>query len=203
MDDNLNWNDHITYVKNKISKIIAMLSQVKRNFPLPLKIMMFKGLLMPHLLYCLPIFGHSKQINTLLKCQKWALRTITKTHWKSHTDKIFLKFNILKIPDLYQLSVCTIIRKRISNYGPKLLQDIYEYKDRRNIHYITTTKSVSKRMDNFPNHLFPKIWNSHNKLDLRPTYHSYKSQLKLALLENYNTKCHKPNCFNCKVTSFK
>ena len=138
VDSELNWNEHITYTKNNIVKIIAMLSQIKKTYPLDLKIMMFKSLLMPHLNYCLPIFGHSKQTSTLFKCQKWALRTITRSNRKSHTNRIFRKYNILKLNELYELSICMLIRKRIENQGPTLLQDIYNYKNMRNTHYITT-----------------------------------------------------------------
>ena len=156
---------------------------------------------MPHLLYCLPIFGHSKQATTLFKCQKWALRTIRRSHWKSHTNKIFQKYNILKLQEMYELSICMIIRKRIDNHGPALLQEIYNYKNMRNKHYITTEKPFSKKLDTFPNFIFPKIWNKFNKLDLKPSINSYKENLKTYQINSYRLqKCHKPNCYNCSVT---
>ena len=43
-------------------------------------------------------------LDKLLKLQKWAIRTISNSHYKSHTQPLFVKHNILKVNDMYSLN---------------------------------------------------------------------------------------------------
>ena len=76
VDDKLTWAEHITYVKNRLIKTIAVLSQIKHYFPRNLRILIYKSLFMPHLQYGIKIFGHVTASNILFKYQKCALRTV-------------------------------------------------------------------------------------------------------------------------------
>ena len=35
--------------------------------------------------------------------QKWALRTISNSHYRAHTDPLFVKYNVLNVYDMYKL----------------------------------------------------------------------------------------------------
>ena len=56
IDSNLNWEHHIMKLGNKMRSIIHLLSSVKNTFPIKLKIMLYKSLL-------LPIYGKGKGVN--------------------------------------------------------------------------------------------------------------------------------------------
>ena len=81
-----NWSAHITYIKNKISKSIGIISKIK-NFE--------KYVLLFHL----PIFFFGLKPGempmTHIKIQKRGIRTITFTHYLEHSAPLFNKLNIL------------------------------------------------------------------------------------------------------------
>ena len=88
IDDNLSWDFQIDHVEKKLRKIIYVLNQVKSTLPLKLKILLFKGLLQPHIEYGISIWGNSKHLNRIIKLQKWGLRTIYKCKPFSHTSNL-------------------------------------------------------------------------------------------------------------------
>ena len=65
--------------------------------------MLYNTLILPHLNYCLIVWGFDS--SRILLLQKRAVRTITNSWYRTHTTPIFKSLNILKINDLYWLMV--------------------------------------------------------------------------------------------------
>ena len=55
-------------------------------------------LILPYINYGVLIWGNTCKIylNKIFKLQKWAIRTISNSYYRSHTGSLFSKFNILK-----------------------------------------------------------------------------------------------------------
>ena len=72
-------NDHITYVKSKISKSIGILYKIRRFLDMNILIQMFHSFVFPHLIYCVEICGNASAIHLdpLIKIQKKSIRAIT------------------------------------------------------------------------------------------------------------------------------
>ena len=57
IDHKFKWNDHITYVKNKISKSIGILYNIQRFLDMNTLIQMYHSFVFPYLIYCIEIWG--------------------------------------------------------------------------------------------------------------------------------------------------
>ena len=65
--------------------------------------MLYNTLILPHLNYCLIIWGINA--SRILLLQKKAMRIISNSWYRAHTEPIFKGLNILNINDLYRLMV--------------------------------------------------------------------------------------------------
>ena len=54
-------------------------------------------------------------IDKILKLSKWAIRTVTKSHYRSHTGPLFLKYNALNVFDMYHLNLGIFMYKHRNN----------------------------------------------------------------------------------------
>ena len=64
---------------------------------------------MPHINYCILLWGHANK--RIFKLQKKAVRIIYIERRLSHTDLLFKNLNILKINDIYQLQLLKLYFK--------------------------------------------------------------------------------------------
>ena len=198
IDDKLTWEYHIEKVKAKTRSIIHLLTSVKRTFPVKLKILLYKSLLMPHIIYCLPIYGKGKGAQKLATYMKWGIRVCMNIKYNAHTTKHFRANKILKYEDLYLLQVLLLGRKFITNDLPRAYNKhltFHELKNRR-------TNVFEKIMPNYKtkNTIFetlPSLWNQSPRI-IEKSLNIYKSKFKEARFAQYDSfKCTKKNCYAC------
>ena len=93
-DEDLNWKNHISYVKTKVSKNVAVLYKARRYFNVNAMRMLYCSLVLPYLLYCLEVWGNNYKTNliSLYVLQKKAVRLISGASRLDHTNSIFIKF---------------------------------------------------------------------------------------------------------------
>ena len=103
IDENMNWNMHIHKISNKISRNLGCLNRIKRFVPLNTRKLLYNSLILPHLQYGILSWG--VKYNRLFKLQKSAMRIISLSKYKSHTEPIFKRLKILKIPELFNLAL--------------------------------------------------------------------------------------------------
>ena len=103
IDSNLNWRHHISHIKNKISKVIGILYRIRNKIPLKLRITLYNTLILPHLTYCITIWGktYKKYTHDIIIIQKRILRIITHSPRTAHTAPLFTHYNILNFNHLY------------------------------------------------------------------------------------------------------
>ena len=72
IDSKLNWSNHITYIKNKFSKSIGILTKIKRFLNKKTLRNLYFSLVYPYLTYCVEVWGntHDTYLNPLIKLQK-------------------------------------------------------------------------------------------------------------------------------------
>ena len=84
--------------------------------------MLYNSLLLPQLNYCILAWGHN--CKRLIKLQKKALRIISISKYNAHTDPLFKKYRILKLPHLLKLQELKCYHKYINKKLPAFLQSI-------------------------------------------------------------------------------
>jgi hypothetical protein len=72
IDEHLSFNQHCTYIGNKIAQSNYIISRSKNLLPSNMLKTLYYSLVHPHLLYCLPIYSctSSKNLNKLFVMQK-------------------------------------------------------------------------------------------------------------------------------------
>ena len=72
IDNKLKWNEHITYVKNKISKAVGILYKIRKFLDKSTLLTMYYSLVFPYLIYCNEIWGNASTVHldAVIKIQK-------------------------------------------------------------------------------------------------------------------------------------
>ena len=134
-----------------------------------------------------------KNIQKISVIQKKCVRNVANKHFRSHTDPIFSKLNILKFEDLLKYESLIFMHNYSYTRLPNCLLNIFTplKNNQRNGSYLLK-KYKGNFMDRFPSVYLPKIWNHHSK-DIRNNIKlsSVKCKLKKDLISGYNVyeKC--------------
>ena len=95
IDENLTWKNHIDAISKTISRNIGMLTKLKHFVPVNISYSLYCTLILPYINYGVLIWGNTCKtyLDKIFKLQKWAIRTISNSHYRSHTGPLFSKFN--------------------------------------------------------------------------------------------------------------
>ena len=100
IDDKLYFDNHISYIKNKISKGLGILIKTRKYLNRRILVNRDYTLVYPYLIYCVEIWGHACNIylDSLVKLQKKIKRIMTFSDYNSHSAPLFLalKYSIHK-----------------------------------------------------------------------------------------------------------
>ena len=116
LDENMAWKYHIDYICKKISRVTGVLNRVKKILPLRILVSLYNTMILPHLNYCLIIWGGcaSYLFERIYLIQKRAIRVITNSFFRAHTQILFFKLKILKLSDLYETQVILFMYKYLN-----------------------------------------------------------------------------------------
>ena len=163
---NMTWDAHINHISKKISKAIGILYQLKHIYPQRTLFTLYSTLIVPHLNYCLILWGsYIKENHRLHLLQKKALRIITNSHYIAHSEPIFKDVRCLKITDMFSVAIWKFYFKLMNNKLP---------------HCFSSYKPTTKNNEIFFSHfeqIFAVLLRSLNTLKMR------KIILKLSFLK--------------------
>ena len=152
-------------------------------------------LVLPYLNYGILVWGNTCKtyLNKLVKLQKWAIRTVSNSQYRSHTGPIFSKYKILTVNDMYNLELGAFMYKHSTNGLPNVFNDyfvkrsdIHNYPTRR-ANDLNLTKNKKSFSDNAVRTSGPILWNSINKsLKVASSIKHFREMYKRDLLTNYN-----------------
>ena len=202
IDKNLNFMQHIQYIKGKISRGLGILYKCKRFFDRKTLLTLYYAFIYPYFNYCLPVWGstYDTYLSPLVSLQKRAVRLIFGAKKYDHTDPIFQSLNILKLDQLYMYSVQLLMFKFIKNELPNIFQILFvrnnsfhEYPTRQQLllrvpllKFAPACKTVRKRGVHTFNYFSQFI-------SMECSYVTYKFCIKKYIIENgvtYEVICH-------------
>ena len=106
ISDNLEWKTQVQKIANKCSRTTGILNKLKHILPASISLMLYNSLLLPQLNYCILAWCHN--CKRLIKLQKKALRIISISKYNAHTDPLFKKYRILKLPHIDSTAITGI-----------------------------------------------------------------------------------------------
>ena len=120
IDNKLKWNDHITYVKSKISKTIGLFYKMRQYLGRKALVNLYYSLVFPYLIYCNEIWGNASSVHLdpIIKIQKRFVRIITYSDYLSSSEPIFQTLNILNFRKLVVQRISLLMFKILSLMFP-------------------------------------------------------------------------------------
>jgi hypothetical protein len=213
IDENITWEDQSLKVANKISKIHSMIIRLKNKLPTSSLKMLYNSLLLPHLQYGITIWGgaENQQIKRIRKIQKKAVRTLSKSWYRSHTEPRMKNLEILNFDDLYKQQCSLLVLDIMFGEAPKPLKKIFRLR-RQEANYSLRNNIISEKELEIKNYKTkatrcsffmkgPVCWNDisdDTKLVVESSEDKkfLKLELKCHFLSLYKTKslCNNPFC---------
>ena len=124
IDQNLNWNNHVNHISNKLSRTCGLISRLNKEMPKPILKMLYNTLFSSHLNYGITAWGfHS--CSRIIKLQKKAVRLISCSKYYAHTSALFKELGLLKFSDIFNLSCIKIYYKYVHNLLPAYFNNFF------------------------------------------------------------------------------
>ena len=97
IDDKLYFDDHISHIKNKISKGLGILINTRKYLNRRMLVNLYYTFVYPYLIYCVEIWGYACNIylDPLVNLHQKNIRIMTFWDYNSHSAPLFLALKIL------------------------------------------------------------------------------------------------------------
>ena len=159
VDNDLSFRKHISYVCNKLSKTVGILSKIKHFVPLDIMIKLYNSLAYPYFTYCNVVWGNTfpTHVKPIIVLQKKLVRIITNSHYLEHTSPLFKLTNILPYEKLHSyLLALHMFRKLSSNQIRNSTRHDYNTRSGSEIHIPFHRLSISQHSVDYAS---GHVWN--------------------------------------------
>ena len=111
LEKQLSYRKHILNISTKISKSLGIIHKLKSTLPSYILLTLYNTLILPYLTYCIESWHAAPNYLTdsIFVLQKKSIRAVYNLPYNSHTNQFFKNNNILKLKDLYKLSLCSLL----------------------------------------------------------------------------------------------
>ena len=194
IDENMTWKHHIDGISKTISRNIGVMNKLKHFVPERILYSLYCSLVLPYINYAILVWGNTckSYLDKLLKLQKWALRTISNSHYRSHSSPLFAKYNIINVFDTYNLELGVFMFKYSTDALPSAFvnffikrSEIHNYHTRFKNDY-NQTRNKKTFSDQSVKTYGPILWNSLNEnIKKSNSIKHFKNQYKNHLLSDY------------------
>ena len=126
IDNKLKWNDHITYVKSKICKIIGLFYKMRQYLGRTALVNLYYSLVFPYLIYCNEIWGNASSVHLdpIIKIKR-CVRIITYADYLSSSEPICQTLNILNVRELVVQRFSLLMFKIYKSDVPKPINILF------------------------------------------------------------------------------
>ena len=188
IDRNLDWEEHISNVRTKVSRAIGFLKYSRKFVPQNTPSKMYRGIVEPHFRFCCSVWGCCgvTKLQTLQKLQNRAARIVTKNSFDTPSIDLIQRLNWPSVSDIIRCETATTMYKSLNGLVPGYLFSLFEKKSTRNARELRNTEtdlSIPLRKTNNGQRDIsfrgPKLWNN-LELDFKqaPTLATFKRRIK-------------------------
>lgn len=127
LDETLSGNYHCKELIKKLNRANGMLAKARYYVPTSELISIYYAIFSSVMLYGSQIWGQtfSSSIEKIFKLQKNAVRLITFSEFRAHTDPLFKELNILKIRDSITLQNCLLVHDYLHKNLPANFENYF------------------------------------------------------------------------------
>jgi len=207
LDENLNFDFHVSTVAKKVSKSLYCLKKVKNVLSTKALKSLYYALIHPYFLYCLIIYSctNQKNLNKLFLLQKRCIRLISNSKYNAHTEPLFFSLNILPFLDLIKYEKLKLMHSIEYTYAPASFSNEFnknnvnsDYLLRNNDDYLIP-RIHTDFLRRFPLVSFPLAWNTLDpELKTIISKNVFKFLVKKYLIDKCEIfQCNKLFCYVC------
>ena len=129
MEENFKFEKHIANISSVISRNIGVMGRAKNFLSSSQLLLLYNALVLPHLNYCAVVWGNNYQsrLDKLIKLQKRAVRIIDYKPFLYPTNSLFIKYKILKFPDMVKEQSVMIMLGYINKTLPEPISEMFHF----------------------------------------------------------------------------
>ena len=131
----LTWTSHTEATLKKCNSLLFLLNRTKQYLNVPTRKLFYNAYILPHLDYCCSVWGNanSELINSVVKFQKQAARSILDKPLETPSIELFTKLKWMMFPErvVYQKAILTY--KVMHILTPPYLTNIFKFSSGRSL----------------------------------------------------------------------
>ena len=192
LDNKLSWIQHISYVKNKISKGIGIMYKARNYINKKTLLGLYHSYIYPYFIYGIESWGNTSNchLDPLFVIQKRILRILTYSSYDVPSDSLFKHTNILPLYKLVHYRIGIMMYKYANYLLPPVMNDLYTVNsdihehDTRQTHLLHTNKGSTNQYNRSFSNISARVWNVLQKaMDVNVSASKFKHISKTYLLE--------------------
>ena len=129
IDRHLSRDEHIHFVRSKVSHAIGFIKYAKKLLPLDTLCKMYRGIVELHFRYCCSFWGHEggTRLQVLQKLQNRAARIVTNSSYDFSASALIETLNWPTVADMIKVKTAYMVYTSINELAPDYLsQNFYE-----------------------------------------------------------------------------
>ena len=128
MDENLKWQSHNNLVCKKVSRAVGVMGRVRAYLSSKELLLLYNALILPHLNYCAAVWGgaYKSKLNKIEILQKRAVRIIDNRPLLFPSNELFVKYKLLKAPDIVIQQNIVILLASLNDNLPSLISNLFK-----------------------------------------------------------------------------
>ena len=144
--DSLTWKSHINELCLKLSKTVGILSKVRHFVNKHILVMLYYSLIYPFLTYGVHVWGLTfpSFLTQLFVIQKKAIRIISFSEPKSHSEPLFKSLNLLKLNDVIELQILSFVYQWSHRLLPPCFSEYFKFTS--SVHSYSTRQSSKRNL---------------------------------------------------------
>ena len=164
LDENLKFDTHITKTAAKISRNIGVMAKIKYFLSSKELLILYNSFVLPYINYCAVVWGcnYMHRIKKIVLLQKRALRIIDNKPYFFPCNELFVKYRVLKFPDLVVEQNIMILLAYLNGSLPQPVANLFQINEPLNTRATEHFRIPFTRL-NFRLHTLsfmgPKSWN--------------------------------------------
>ena len=128
IDEALMWKEQVKNVNKCIRRKIGLLCKLRHYVPQKILMLLYKSFIQPHILYGIEVWGscYKSNLNCILLAQKMAMRVITFSPFRTSSNALFVRLQVLDVYNLFNHSVSTFVYDLQKGHLPHSLMDYFD-----------------------------------------------------------------------------
>ena len=145
-DSNLTWKSHINELCLKLSKTVGILSKLRHFVNKHILVMLYYSLIYPFLTYGVHVWGLTfpSFLTQLFIIQKKAIRIISFSEPKSHSEPLFKSLNLIKFNDGIELQILSFVYQWSHRLLPHCFSEYFKFTS--SVHSYSTRQSSKRNL---------------------------------------------------------